>query len=120
LRKDDPSPFPVLSDEVQVKPNPDELTPPPPDTEKPKDKEKDKKEAKPATKPAEPVKDAEKPKEFRIDLDGIQGRIVALPMAPSVIRSFLRPRDFFTTRARRFRACLARFPASRRKCTFTI
>jgi tricorn protease len=92
LRKDDPSPFPVLSDEVQVKPNPDELTPPPPDTEKPKEK-KDAKSA-PTTKPAEPPKETEKPKEFRIDLDGIQARIVALPMDPSIIRSFAAAKGF--------------------------
>jgi tricorn protease len=92
LRKDDPSPFPVLSDEVQVKPNPDELTPPPPDTDKPKEK-KDAKVA-PATKPAEPPKEADKPKEFHIDLDGIQGRIVALPGDPSIIRSFAVAKGF--------------------------
>ena len=33
-------------------------------------------------------KDKEKPKEFSIDLDGIQNRVVALPMDPSNIRAF--------------------------------
>ena len=96
LRKDEPSPFLVLSDEAQVKPgNPDELTPPPPERQKQKERKETK--AEPSAKepkPGEPPKENEKPKEFRIDLDGIQGRIVALPMEPSVIRSFAASKGF--------------------------
>jgi tricorn protease len=90
LKKDEPSPFPALSDETQIKaeepipptPTPDVNKPPvktPPKTEK----------SKTSPKPEEPnEKDQkEKPAEFRIDLDGIQDRVVALPMDPSIIRT---------------------------------
>src|SRR5262249_43293012 len=36
----------------------------------------------------------EKPKEFRVDLDGIQGRIVALPTEPAVIRTLAAAKGF--------------------------
>ena len=36
----------------------------------------------------------EKPKEFRIDLDGIQGRIVALPIEPAIINTYLASKGF--------------------------
>src|SRR5207302_2970695 len=39
-------------------------------------------------------KEKEKPPEFRIDLDGIQDRIVALPGEPAVIRSFSAAKGF--------------------------
>ena len=92
LRQNDPSPFPVLSDEAQVKPNPDELTPPPPDT--PEKKSKKPEPAPKEAEPPEPAKESEKPKEFKIDLEGIQNRIVALPMDPSVIRTFAAAKGF--------------------------
>ncbi len=101
LRKEDPSPFPVLSDEAQVKSeNKDELTPPPSSAP---EKEKGKKPAPPESHlknanttppPAEKEKEKGKPKEFRIDLEGIQGRIVAIPMEPAVIRSFAASKGF--------------------------
>src|SRR4029077_3568660 len=53
------------------------------DTDKDKDKDKESKD-----------KEKEKPKEFRIDLDGIQNRIVALPTAPGVIRTFAAAKGF--------------------------
>src|SRR5205823_8273867 len=94
LRKDEASPLGVQSDETEVKktePAPmameqDAATDPKSkkaskkdqtkdstDGEKDKDKDKDKKE---------------KPVEVKIDLDGIQNRIIALPTDPAVIRSF--------------------------------
>ncbi|HEY6185515.1 MAG TPA: PDZ domain-containing protein [Terriglobales bacterium] len=92
LRKDEPSPFPALSDEAEVKKeNPDTLTPP--DTTKPADKksqakEQPKEKATGKETDKDKAKDKEKPKEFSIDLDGIQNRVVALPMDPSNIRVF--------------------------------
>jgi tricorn protease len=92
LRKDEPSPFPALSDETQVKKeSPDVLVPPEaakqPEKKKspPKEKEQPKETKAPET---GSVQEKEKPKEFAIDLDGIQNRVIALPMDPSVIRGF--------------------------------
>jgi tricorn protease len=105
LRKDEASPFLPLSDETQIKKeeNKDELTPPPgkeaankgkgevkgkknesesKSAENDKDKDKAKKDEK------------EKPKEFRIDLDGIQARVVALPIDPAVINTYLAAKGF--------------------------
>jgi tricorn protease len=105
LRKDEVSPFLPLSDETQIKKeeNKDELTTPPgkeaankgkgeakgkknesesKSTEGDKDKDKAKKDEK------------EKPKEFRIDLDGIQARVVALPIDPAVINTYLAAKGF--------------------------
>jgi len=101
LKKDEPSPFPALSDETQIKT--EEATKPTPTPEQPKKPEKkpSKPEAAkqesgpPATKAEEPTKsEKEKPAEFRIDLDGIQDRIVALPMDPSVIRTITAAKGF--------------------------
>ena len=101
LRKDELSPFPVLSDEAQVKAeNKDELTPPPSSTpekekgKKPAPPDSQTKTANPAVPPAEKEKEKEKPKDFRIDLEGIQGRIIAIPMEPAVIRSFAASKGF--------------------------
>jgi tricorn protease len=113
LRADEASPFQPLSDEAQIKKeeNKDELLVPPgkepakrgkaeskgkkrteefkeaksngkDDKDKEKDKEKEKKDEK------------EKPKDFRIDLDGIAGRIVALPIEPAVINTYLASKGF--------------------------
>jgi tricorn protease len=108
LRTDEASPFQPLSDEAQIKKeeNKDELLVPPgqeptkgkgkkrteeskeaksngkDDKDKEKDKEKEKKDEK------------EKPKEFRIDLDGIARRIVALPIEPAVINTYLASKGF--------------------------
>ncbi|HEY7096133.1 MAG TPA: PDZ domain-containing protein [Terriglobales bacterium] len=101
LKKDEPSPFPALSDETQIKT--EEATKPTPTPEQPKKPEKKptKPEAakpesgQPPTKAEEPTKsEKEKPAEFRIDLDGIQDRIVALPMDPSVIRTITVAKGF--------------------------
>lgn len=96
LKKDEASPFGVQSDETQIKsqaPSPmameqdiatdaaDKKTAKKTDSrnageeEKDKDKDKDKDKEK-------------KPVEVNIELDGIQGRVVALPIEPAVIRTF--------------------------------
>jgi tricorn protease len=97
LRKDEPSPFPALSDEAQIK----KEEPAPSAGEgkeakaeskagaKERDKEKESKD-----KDKEKEKDKEKPKEFRIDLDGIQERVVALPTDPAVINTFAAAKGF--------------------------
>jgi tricorn protease len=112
LRQDELSPFQPLSDETQVKKeSPDELL-----TEPSQDQSKTGSKAEPKNKksePREPVSaragangekekdkdkdkksEKEKPKEFRIDLDGIGNRIVALPVDPAVIGSYLASKGF--------------------------
>ncbi len=114
LRADEASPFQPLSDETQIKKeeNKDELTLPPGESGKSgakaegkgkkneeskqaketskgdtgKDKDKDKDKAK--------KEEKEKPKEFRIDLEGIARRIVALPIDPAVINTYLASKGF--------------------------
>jgi tricorn protease len=106
LRADEPSPLPVLSDEVSVTQAPDVLLAPTPGTQTPgqkppetpakkpkpsgatksegagpeqKPSAESEKESKPGTRPAL--------KDFRIDLDGIQNRIVALPIPPGNLQT---------------------------------
>jgi len=107
LKKDEPSPFGVQSDETEVKKA--EPAPAAAETdaaddpkaqkaarkdqgkeaseagkdkdEKDKDKDKDKKEK-------------EKPVEVKIDLDGIQDRVVAVAVDPAIIRSFAAAKGF--------------------------
>jgi tricorn protease len=95
LRKDEPSPFPALSDEAQVKKE-DATEGKETKTEgkaesKERDKQKDKNKE---SKEKEKDKEKEKPAEFRIDLDGIQNRIVALPTEPAVIGTFAAAKGF--------------------------
>ncbi len=82
MRKDEPSPFPALSDEAQIK---KEEAPAPEASAKEEKGGKEKPKKKEEEKPKE-TKEA--PKEFRIDLDGIQDRVVALPVEPAVMRAF--------------------------------
>jgi len=85
LQKDEPSPFEPLSDEAQIK----KEEPAPEATAKENTKEsKDKQKGKEA-KNQQQEKEKEKPKEFRIDLEGLQDRVVALPTEPAVIGTFL-------------------------------
>ncbi len=101
LRKDEASPFQPLSDETQIKKeeNKDELlTTPPKEAGKAESKAKKKNEEKEAKDNGkgdkEKEKEKEKPKETRIDLDGISGRIVALPIEPAVINTYLASKGF--------------------------
>ncbi len=106
LRADEPSPFPPLSDEVTINQPPDVLLTPAPGTPPPSQKppETPPKKTKPPTaskpeagaaepKPAAETEKEEKPgtrpalKNFRIDLDGIQNRIVALPIPPGNLQT---------------------------------
>ena len=100
LRKDQASPFPALSDEAEIKKEEQATTPtpvPPPIGAAPPVKPQPaKKGSKGETKPEEQAKgkEAEKPAEFHIDLEGIQDRIVALPGEAVVVRSILAAKGF--------------------------
>ena len=86
LKAGDPSPFPPLSDETAIKK--DEPVPAAEAKTDDKDKKKESDKAKNADKDKGDEKKDSKDvlKDFKIDLDGIQNRIVAIPMPPSQIR----------------------------------
>jgi tricorn protease len=106
LKKDEPSPFGVQSDETEVKKtepspmarvldaatdaktNPGNADAASGDQDKNRDKSKDAQGAKDKDKDKDKDKEKAKPVEVRIDLDGIQERVLALPTDPAVIRSF--------------------------------
>ncbi|MGP8140468.1 MAG: PDZ domain-containing protein, partial [Terriglobales bacterium] len=92
LTPDEPSPFPALSDEVKV-----QTEEPAAASEANKKNPKqppNKKEEKPATEEkAAQTETKEPPKEFKIDLNGIQDRIVALAVPPAIIRSLDASKD---------------------------
>ena len=116
LRADEPSPFQPLSDETQIKKeeNKDELLTPPGKEQgktggktggkaETRGKKKNEKEPSPEAKEKDKDKDKgdkdkkedkDKLKEFRIDLAGITGRVVALPIEPAVIGSYLAAKGF--------------------------
>lgn len=88
LRADLPSPFPALSDEAEIKretpaPAPsatDQAVPPSPGKKaNPETPKKD---------DANPKADNDGLKNFRVDLDGIQDRIVALPIPATIVNGF--------------------------------
>ncbi|MGB7555709.1 MAG: PDZ domain-containing protein, partial [Candidatus Korobacteraceae bacterium] len=105
LRADEPSPLPVLSDEVTTTQAPDVLLPtpgtqkPPEPPQAPNPKTKAPPSQKPQAETSEEKTKAEitaaeqKPgtrpalKNFRIDLEGIQSRIVALPIPPGNLQN---------------------------------
>jgi tricorn protease len=89
LRADEPSPFPALSDEVSIKK--EEPTPGAKEEERGESKEKSKQRAQKEEKPKPEGKEVAR--EFKIDLDGIQNRIVALPMPPASIRTLAAAKD---------------------------
>jgi len=94
LTADEPSPFPALSDEVKVKTEEPATAPAPEANKKNAKQTPPKKEDKPASEEkAAQTETKEPPKVFRIDLDGIQNRIVALAVPPAVIRSFDASKD---------------------------
>src|SRR5437879_612630 len=92
LKKDEASPFKPQSDEAGKKEEKkDEAST---STEESKSKEEGKESKEKSKQAAKQSKEKEKPPEFRIDLDGIQDRIVALPGEPAVIRSFSAAKGF--------------------------
>jgi tricorn protease len=95
LRADAPSPFPALSDETAIKREEPAAAASETDKDKAK-KEDDKKksEKKEEEKPGEKEK-KDVAKNFRIDLEGIQNRIVALPVPPASITGLGVAKGFF-------------------------
>ena len=99
LTADEPSPFPALSDEVKVKSEEPAATTPASEPggnnskknakQTPSKKEQEKKPEENAAQ----TETKEPPKVFKIDLDGIQDRIVALAIPPAVIRGFDASKD---------------------------
>jgi len=88
LHADAPSPFPALSDETAVKREEPEPVASDETKQKSKDDEKNKsneKEKKGAEKSAADQESKDVIKNFHIDLDGIQSRIVVLPIQPAII-----------------------------------
>jgi tricorn protease len=86
LTADEPSPFPALSDEVKVKrEEPAEALPVPEPNKKGAKQPPDKNKEEKAGEKAEPAESKEPRKIFRVDLEGIQNRIVALPVPPAVV-----------------------------------
>ena len=90
LTADEPSPFPALSDEVKVKTEEPAASPVP---EPANNKKKGAKEEKKTEEKTAETETKEPPRVFRIDLDGIQDRIVALAVPPAVIRFFDASKD---------------------------
>ncbi|MGB6384259.1 MAG: PDZ domain-containing protein [Terriglobales bacterium] len=98
LTADEPSPFPALSDEVKVKEEEPvaAAAPEPGDNSNKKNAKqtpsKKEQEKKPEEKAAQ-TETKEPPKVFKIDLEGIQDRIVALAVPPAVIRGLDASKD---------------------------
>ena len=92
LRTDEPSPFPALSDEVAIKK--DELGPGAAAKEEEKNEGKDKSKEKAKKDDEKQKSDNKEPaKDFKIDLDGIQNRVVALTMPPAQIQTLAAAKD---------------------------
>ena len=97
LTADEPSPFPALSDEVKVKSEEPAAAPGPEPgnsnkknaKQTPNKKEQEKK----GEEKASQTETKEPPRVFKIDLDGIQNRIVALAIPPAVIHSLDASKD---------------------------
>jgi tricorn protease len=98
LRADEPSPFPALSDEVAIKKE-EPAAAVKEEEKKPDAKEKKEKAAKESDKDKEKEDEKSKAeakdvaKNFKIDLDGIQNRVVAIPMPPTNITTLAAAKD---------------------------
>ncbi len=94
LTADEPSPFPALSDEVKVKSEEPAAEPVPESNKKnAKQPPHKKEEGKKLEEKAAETATKEPPKIFKIDLEGIQNRIVALAVPPAVIRNLDASKD---------------------------
>src|SRR5437667_12277535 len=92
VKRDEPPPFKPPSEEAGKKEEKkDEAST---STEERKRKEEGKESKEKSKQAGKDSKEKEKPPEFRIDLDGIQDRIVALPGALAAIRSFSAAKGF--------------------------
>ena len=121
LRADLPSPLPALSDETEVKREAPAPVSAAPDQEKAQAKagstaaksnpETAKKDEANSTAANDALKN------FRIDLDGIQNRLVALPVPPASITAIDAARGSSTTRRSPYRGSPGRFQAKTLSCT---
>jgi tricorn protease len=96
LTADEASPFPALSDEVKVKTEEPAAAGPEPEAGKGKKSVKTppkKEEEKKSEEKTSDTETKEPPRVFKIDLDGIQNRIVALAVPPAVIRAYDASKD---------------------------
>jgi len=93
LTAEEPSLFPALSDETKVKSEEADAAATTPESKPEKNrKQPASKEAKSEEKAAEP-ETKKPPRVFKIDVDGIQGRIVSLAVPPAEIESFDASKD---------------------------
>jgi len=89
LKKDEPSPFAAQSDETEIKKT--EARPSPTGQNlavEPQQKTAKKDEAGPSAEGKNNKENEGKPVEVKVELDGIEGRVVAVPMDPAVIKTF--------------------------------
>jgi len=95
LRANESSPFPVLSDEARTQTSPKLLAQGPSNLNRP---EEPSQTQEPKARLA-PSNSEEKPPAFRIDLEGIQNRIVALPISPGDLQLLRAAKDliFYVT-----------------------
>jgi len=98
LNKDEPSPFKPQSDETEIKkgePGKFDFEENAADTKaKPTAKKGEDKSAAGDEDKDKDKKSKEKPVEVKLDLDGIEDRVVALPMEPAVVRTFAAGKGF--------------------------
>jgi tricorn protease len=90
LRADLPSPFPALSDETAIKreaPGPEVSAPEAEKGKKTEGKKKGEEKKKEEEKAGEGQPSSDALKNFRVDLEGVQNRIVAFPVPPASITS---------------------------------
>ena len=97
LTADEPSPFPALSDEVKVKSEEPAASPAPElgngNKKNAKQTPNKKEQGEKSEEKASQSETKEPPKVFKIELDGIQSRIVALAVPPAVIHSLDASKD---------------------------
>ena len=97
LTADEPSPFPALSDEVKVKSEEPAASPAPEpgngNKKNAKQTPNKKEQGEKSEEKASQTETKEPPKVFKIELDGIQSRIVALAVPPAVIHSLDASKD---------------------------
>jgi len=94
LTADEPSPFPALSDETKVKTQEPAATAGAPEAKPGKNKQPPAKKEEKTEEKAAGTEAKEPPRVFKVDLDGIQNRIVALAVPPaSVIHSYDATKD---------------------------
>ncbi len=95
LHAEAPSPLPALSDETAIKPEESAASEAEKDKDKKEDAKKKSEDKKEGEKPGESKDSKEVAKNFHIDLEGLQNRIVALPVPPANITGLNAAKGFF-------------------------